>query len=118
MAENSLRLIEECDIVMGHIFPFSPKKGTPAALMPQVPPAIVRERARRLRDACAGRRAAWLQGLVGTRQKVLVEKDGHGHAENFAPVKLRQSPSRRNDGEVAEVVVTAIENGTLIGAPS
>jgi threonylcarbamoyladenosine tRNA methylthiotransferase MtaB len=117
MAEMSLRLVAECDIVMGHIFPFSPKKGTPAALMPQVPPPVVRERARRLRDACAGRRAAWLQGLVGTRQKVLVEREGFGHAENFAPVQVRCSSKSWNDGEEVEVEVSSVENGTLIGAP-
>jgi threonylcarbamoyladenosine tRNA methylthiotransferase MtaB len=117
MADMSLRLVAECDIVMGHIFPFSPKRGTPAALMPQVPPAMIKERARRLREACAGRKAAWLQKLVGTRQKVLVEKDGRGHAENFAPVQLRHPRESWNDGEVAEVVVTAVENATLIGAP-
>ena len=89
MHENSLALVEECDIVMGHIFPFSPKKGTPAARMPLVAPPVVKERARRLREACARRKAAWLQGLVGTRQRVLVEKDGRGHAENFAPVHIR-----------------------------
>jgi threonylcarbamoyladenosine tRNA methylthiotransferase MtaB len=88
MAENTLRLVDECDIVMGHIFPFSPKRGTPAARMPQVPPAIAREGARRLREACARRRAAWLEGLVGTTQRVLMEKDGKGHAENFAPVQI------------------------------
>jgi threonylcarbamoyladenosine tRNA methylthiotransferase MtaB len=88
MAENTLRLIDECDIVMGHIFPYSPKRGTPAARMPQVPPTIVKQRARRLREASARRRAAWLEGLVGTSQRVLVEKDGKGHAENFAPVQI------------------------------
>ena len=68
MAENSLRLIDECDIVMGHIFPFSPKRGTPAARMPQVPPADRQGSApARLREACAAQKAAWLQGLVGTR---------------------------------------------------
>ena len=112
--ENSLRLIDECDIVMGHIFPFSPKEGTPAARMPQVPPPVVKERARRLREACARRKAAWLEGLVGTRQRVLVEKDGRGHAENFAPVRIDRAP----DGETVETVVTAIEGDTLIGAPA
>ncbi len=115
MAENSLRLIEECDIVMGHIFPFSPKKGTPAARMPQVPPALVKERARRLREACAARKAAWLDGLVGTRQKMLVESDGQGHAENFAPIQLRHPSESWNDGEIVEVQTIAVENGTLIG---
>jgi threonylcarbamoyladenosine tRNA methylthiotransferase MtaB len=89
MHENSLRLIDECDIVMGHIFPFSPKQGTPAARMPQVAPPVVKERARRLREATARRREAWLQSLVGTTQRVLVEReDGFGHAENFAPVRV------------------------------
>jgi threonylcarbamoyladenosine tRNA methylthiotransferase MtaB len=96
MHENSLRLIDECDIVMGHVFPFSPKRGTPAARMPQVPPKVVKERARRLREASARRRAAWLEGLVGTRQRVLIEKYGFGHSENFAPVQLKAPPL---DGE-------------------
>lgn len=114
MAQNSLRLIDECDVVMGHIFPFSPKRGTPAALMPQVPPEIARLRARRLREACAVRKAAWLEGLVGTRQKVLVEReDGSGHCENFAPLRVSSFPV----GEIVEVEVAAVENGTLIGAP-
>jgi threonylcarbamoyladenosine tRNA methylthiotransferase MtaB len=114
MAENSLRLVADCDIVMGHIFPYSPKRGTPAARMPQVPPAIARERARRLRKACAARKAAWLKGMVGTRQKVLMEKDGFGHAENFAPVQVRHS--RESGGDVVEVMVTNLGDGTLIGA--
>jgi threonylcarbamoyladenosine tRNA methylthiotransferase MtaB len=135
MHENSLRLIDDCDIVMGHVFPFSPKRGTPAARMPQVPPAVVKERARRLREACARRRAAWLDGLVGTRQRVLREKGGRGHCENFAPVRFRHpgesrdlgslslggSPRgpgfRRGDGEVVEVTITAVEAGTLVGVP-
>jgi threonylcarbamoyladenosine tRNA methylthiotransferase MtaB len=110
MHENSLRLIDECDIVMGHIFPFSPKRGTPAARMPRVPPPIVKQRARRLREACAARKAAWLAGLVGTRQRVLVEQDGSGHAENFAPVRVRGAP-----GEIVEARMTRAEDGALIG---
>jgi threonylcarbamoyladenosine tRNA methylthiotransferase MtaB len=110
MHENSLRLIDECDIVMGHIFPFSPKRGTPAARMPQVPPAIAKERARRLREASARRRAMWLQSLVGTTQRVLVEKDGLGHAENFAPVKAAGAM-----GEIAAVKIAGVEDGMLIG---
>ena len=120
---------------MGHIFPFSPKRGTPAARMPPVAPAVVKERARRLREACARRKAAWLQGMVGTRQRVLMEKDGRGHAENFAPVRYRHpgesrdlseeghggSPRgpgfRRGDGEVVEVTIVAAEADNLVGTP-
>jgi threonylcarbamoyladenosine tRNA methylthiotransferase MtaB len=145
MHENSLRLIDECDVVMGHIFPFSPKRGTPAARMPQVAPAVVKERARRLREACAARKAAWLQSLVGTPQRVLIEKDGFGHAENFAPVQLAPTRSSRaksrgagddsvqapldklgtnealdklGTNEVLEVTITAADGHTLLGMPA
>jgi threonylcarbamoyladenosine tRNA methylthiotransferase MtaB len=118
MHENSLRLIDECDIVMGHIFPFSPKQGTPAARMPQVPSAVVKERARRLREACARRKATWLEGLVGTLQRVLVERGGAGHAENFAPVRLRRSGESGNDGDVVDVRIVGVDGDTLIGIPA
>jgi len=114
MHENSLRLIDECDIVMGHVFPFSPKNGTPAARMPQVPPPVVKARARRLREATARRKAAWLEGLVGTSQRVLIEKDGRGHAENFAPVHIDAGA----DGTIVEARIVAAENGTLTGVPA
>jgi threonylcarbamoyladenosine tRNA methylthiotransferase MtaB len=120
MHENSLRLVDECDIVMGHIFPYSPKRGTPAARMPQVPAPAVKERARRLREACGQRRMAWLRRMVGTRQRLLVEKDGRGHAENFAAVRLaRARPTAPEaDGEIVEVVIAGVENDTLVGAPA
>ncbi len=89
MAANSLALIDDCDVVFGHIFPFSPRAGTPAARMPQVPSAVARERAARLRERSAQRKAAWLANLVGSEQSVLVERDGvSGHAENFARVRF------------------------------
>jgi threonylcarbamoyladenosine tRNA methylthiotransferase MtaB len=143
MHANSLALIDECDIVMGHIFPYSPKAGTPAARMPQVAPQVVKERARRLREAAALRREAWLEGLVGTRQRVLMERGGMGHTEAFAPVRLRdlvqvqktrssraQSRGGGSDsvqrpttslgtngvGEIVDVLISSVENGTLIGA--
>ena len=116
MHENSLRLIDECDIVMGHIFPYSPKKGTPAARMPQVHPKDVKARAKRLREATARRRSGWLKDLVGTRQKVLIEReDGSGHAENFAPVRLSTGEAKAPVGAIVEVAVTNIENEELIG---
>ena len=116
MHENSLRLIDECDIVMGHIFPYSPKKGTPAARMPQVHPKDVKARAKRLREATARRRSGWLKDLVGTRQRVLIEReDGIGHAENFAPVRLSAGGAKAPVGAIVEVAVTNIENDELIG---
>jgi threonylcarbamoyladenosine tRNA methylthiotransferase MtaB len=112
MAENSRTLIDDCDIVMGHIFPFSPRRGTPAARMPRVDPLVAKERARRLREASARRRADWLQGLIGSRQKVLVEReDGFGHGESFAPVRLAGAAV----GEVTTGLIRSVEDGVLIG---
>jgi len=117
MAANSLRLIDDCDIVMGHIFPFSPRQDTPAARMPQVPPPVAKERARRLREASSRRKMAWLQSLVGTEQKVLVEReDGRGHAENFAPVQIRHSCEGGNNvGRIVAARITGLDWDTLIG---
>ena len=114
MHENSLRLIDECDIVMGHIFPYSPKSGTPAARMPQVAAATIKARARALRAATARRKASWLKSLTGTRQRVLVEKNGMGHAENFAPIRLDGLGSGR---AITDVHVTTDEKQQLIGTP-
>ncbi|HEX6740955.1 MAG TPA: tRNA (N(6)-L-threonylcarbamoyladenosine(37)-C(2))-methylthiotransferase MtaB [Sphingomicrobium sp.] len=88
MARNSLKLLEDCDIVAAHIFPFSPRPGTPAARMPQLPREVVKARAARLREAAAARRMRWLDSLAGSVQPVLVENGGKGHADNFAPVRL------------------------------
>jgi len=113
MAENSLRLVDECDIVLGHIFPFSPKRGTPAARMPLVPPTVVKERARRLREATSRRKTTWLQALVGARLQLLVEReDGSGHAENFAPVRVHGGAA---PGSLVMIEATGFEGGTLVG---
>ena len=112
MFENSLALVSDCRIVHGHIFPYSPRTGTPAARMPQVDRATIKARAARLRAACEARRADWLASLVGTRQSVLVERSGlSGHAENFAPVRFAtpQTPSA-----ILHATITGLENGALI----
>ncbi len=115
MAANSLALIDECDIVMGHIFPYSPRAGTPAAKMPQVKGDAIKARARLLREATARRRANWLEALVGTEQRVLVERaDGRGHAENFAEVHL---PAGQPIGRVVPARITAFSQDMLIGEP-
>ncbi|MBB4641708.1 tRNA (N(6)-L-threonylcarbamoyladenosine(37)-C(2))-methylthiotransferase MtaB [Rhizorhapis suberifaciens] len=112
MFVNSLRLVGECDVVYGHIFPYSPRAGTPAARMPQQPPATIRDRAARLRAACEARQHKWLRSLIGTQQKVLIERDRlSGHAGNFAPVRL---PSPVNAGEIVEATIIGLEKNRLI----
>jgi threonylcarbamoyladenosine tRNA methylthiotransferase MtaB len=88
MALNSLKLLDDCDIVTAHVFPFSPRPNTPAARMPQLPRDEVKARAAGLREAAAARRSRWLDDLVGTTQSVLIENSGKGHSDNFAPVLI------------------------------
>jgi len=88
MALNSLKLLEDCDIITAHVFPFSPRPDTPAARMPTVPHPVVKARAARLREAAAERRSRWLDSLVGSTQPVLIEGHGIGHTDNFAPIAL------------------------------
>ena len=88
MALNTLKLLDDCDVVAAHIFPFSPRLQTPAARMPQLPRELVKARAARLRAAAATRRQSWLDRMAGTTHPVLIENNGKGHTDNFAPVAI------------------------------
>ena len=88
MALNSLKLLDDCDVVSAHVFPFSPRPETPAARMPQLAHELVKTRAARLRQAAAERRSRWLDSLVGSTQPVLIEGPGVGHTDSFAPVAI------------------------------
>ena len=111
MALNSLKLLDDCDIIAAHIFPFSPRPNTSAARMPALPREVVKSRAARLREAAADRRSRWLDSLVGTRQRVLVENGGKGHADNFAPVAVPGA----DKGEVLAVRIMGRDGGNLMG---
>lgn len=84
--ENSLRLVEECGLTFLHVFPFSPHPQTPASKMPQVPGAVVKERARRLRAAGAEALSRFLDGRVGSVAEVLFEKPGYGRTPHAVGV--------------------------------
>ena len=122
-ASNTLALLDDCDIVLGHVFPYSARAGTPAARMPQHDAATIRARAARLRDAAGARRSAWLETLVGSEQSVLVERlDGRGHAGNYAPIRLASGAApwgtvtnRVRRGDVATMRVTHVADGMLVG---
>ncbi len=104
---DNLSIIRELDIVHGHIFPFSPRPGTPAARMPQLDRALIKTRAAELRAAVAKVRARWLASLVGETHPVLAERDGSGYTPNYARVAL---PSSAEAGEIVDVT---IEEGLL-----
>jgi threonylcarbamoyladenosine tRNA methylthiotransferase MtaB len=120
MFDNSLSLLDACDIVLAHIFPFSPREGTPAAKMPQLQRPVIKERADRLRARAEERRTAWLDAMVGTRQNVLIELDGQtGHADNFAKVALEQPLASGNmRGHMVQVQMLRRDGDRLIGVPA
>lgn len=115
MFENSLRLIDDCDIVFGHIFPYSARTGTPAARMPQLPVPVRKARAAQLRGAATRKLAAHLAAQQGREIDVLVEKDGHtGHAADFTPAALDQSAL---PGSIVRARVTGAEASRLLATP-
>jgi threonylcarbamoyladenosine tRNA methylthiotransferase MtaB len=109
--QANLSIIEELDIVHGHIFPYSPRPGTPAARMPQLERSVVKARAAELREAVKARRAAWLKSLVGETLPVLAERDGTGYAPNYARV---QCPADATPGEIIALTPQSLEGGMLV----
>jgi threonylcarbamoyladenosine tRNA methylthiotransferase MtaB len=85
---RSRELVDACGLTQLHVFPFSPRPGTPAARMPQLDRTVIKERAARLRETGEAALAAHLGAEVGTRRRVLTERGGVGHTEQFLTVKL------------------------------
>ena len=108
---DNLSIIAELNVVHGHIFPYSRRPGTPAALMPQVDGLTIKARAAELRAAVAGQRATWLAAHLGQPLSVLAERDGTGHAPSFARVQL---PPAAPAGTVVTVTPTRIIEGLLV----
>ena len=111
MFDQSLALIDECDLTFLHVFPFSPREGTPAAKMPQLAKEIVRERAKRLRARGEERLKLFLANQVGKQHAVLIEKSHLGRAENFAPVRF-SSPQKQ--GTIVSTMIAGIDGQDLI----
>jgi threonylcarbamoyladenosine tRNA methylthiotransferase MtaB len=88
MFANTLDAVEELGLTYLHVFPYSPRPGTPAARMPQVPGPVRQERAARLRAAGLRARARYFAGRVGTTAEVLVEKQDTGRCAWYAPISL------------------------------
>ncbi|PRD44416.1 tRNA (N(6)-L-threonylcarbamoyladenosine(37)-C(2))-methylthiotransferase MtaB [Phyllobacterium phragmitis] len=114
MFENSLRIVEECGLTHLHVFPFSPREGTPAARMPQVARQIVKERAARLRTEGDRAYAAHLIKLQGTMQKILVEREGIGRTEGFTLAALDGG----EPGSIVERRIAGHDGDKLIAIPA
>ena len=101
MFQNSLALIEDCDIIAAHVFPYSPRERTPAARMPQIDRREIKDRAARLREHAGAYRGQWLTAQVGTLQPCLIENRGKGHSDAFAPIAV--DGARRGDYGMARI---------------
>ncbi|MBZ9696009.1 MULTISPECIES: tRNA (N(6)-L-threonylcarbamoyladenosine(37)-C(2))-methylthiotransferase MtaB [unclassified Mesorhizobium] len=113
MFENSLEIVEECGLTHLHVFPFSPREGTPAARMPQVRRELVKQRAARLRAAGEAAYQRHLSSLAGSRQSVLIERDGLGRTEGFTLAALGTGAP----GEIVEADITGHDGIRLIATP-
>ena len=109
MALNTLQLLDDCDIIAAHVFPFSPRPSTPAERMPQLARELVKARAARLRAAASERRSRWLDGLKGSTQPTLIENNGKGHSDSFAPIAIDGATR----GQTGQAHVTGREGDQL-----
>lgn len=104
---------EEAGLAFLHVFPFSARPGTPAARMPQLPAAVVAERARRLRETATDLLRRHLAGEVGRQRQILVEAGGRGHTEHFTPVRLARPVAR---GSLTALRIAGHDGARLIAA--
>ncbi len=113
MFENSLQLIADCGLTFLHVFPFSPRQGTPAARMKQLDRALIKQRAARLRASGENALQATLAGEIGKTRAVLVEKPGFGRTEHFIPVAITTGAP----GDIVPAQIAAIDGKTLVAEP-
>lgn len=110
MFENSLKLVTDCDLTFLHVFPYSPRKGTPAARMPQVKGPVVRDRAARLRALGDGQLARHLTAQVGRAHRVLLESARMGRTEQFTEVSF---DSDQPEGQIVTATIKATKDDRL-----
>jgi len=110
MFQNTLNIVEECDLTFLHVFPYSERPGTPAAKMPQVAPEVRKERAARLRAKGEEQLVRFMSFHVKQERHVIVEKDNMGHTEHFAPVRLDRN---LEPGSLVKVNTVSVGDGYL-----
>ena len=113
MFSHSLDLVDECGLTQLHVFPFSPRPGTPAARMPQIDRSIVKDRARRLREKGEAALRRCLDREIGARRRVLAEAHGLARTEQFMPVRLSAPVT---PGVILDVTLTGHDGRQLLVA--
>ena len=112
--ENSARLVEECGLSFLHVFPYSPRPGTPAARMPQLTKAVVKARAARLRDVGAAALERHLRKYDGQTVEALVERGNSARLPDFTPVQFESDPGEA--GRPVRARIVRQDGKQLIGA--
>jgi len=121
MFENSLKMVEECDLTWLHVFPYSEREGTPAAKMPGVLKAVRKERAAALRALGEQQVAKLMQASIGKTANVLIERatnDGllTGHSEQFIPVAMKAGGNASQlVGSIVPAILTDIDGSAMTG---
>jgi threonylcarbamoyladenosine tRNA methylthiotransferase MtaB len=118
MFESTAALVAEARLTFLHVFPFSPRPGTPAARMPQVDKTVRKERAARLRVMGEASLDAFLRAQLGQRRRALIERRGAGHTDHFAPVRLAPDAPTLPAGAIAELAIAELQGGVLVGTPA
>jgi threonylcarbamoyladenosine tRNA methylthiotransferase MtaB len=113
MFASSLDLVDACGLTHLHVFPFSPRPGTPAARMPQIKREVIKDRARRLREKGEAALRRHLEAQVGARRQVLVESPELGRTEHFTRARLT---TPMEPGMILDVTVTGHDGGQLLTA--
>ncbi len=113
--EETLAFVRDHALPYLHVFPYSERPGTPAARMPALPVVVRRERARRLREAGQAAAAAFHASLVGREISALLEADGRGHSEHFAPVRALSGTVPDTLGEPGQVVRAIVRGSDAAG---
>ncbi|MEW6437055.1 MAG: tRNA (N(6)-L-threonylcarbamoyladenosine(37)-C(2))-methylthiotransferase MtaB [Pseudomonadota bacterium] len=109
MFAETLALVEDCGLTHLHVFPFSPRPGTPAALMPQLSPDVIATRAKHLRRTGEAALTRHLDAQIGRRLTVLTERGGIARTEDFSKVRVGEVPA----GRLTQVAITGHDGKTL-----
>jgi threonylcarbamoyladenosine tRNA methylthiotransferase MtaB len=117
MFENSLKIVDECGLDHLHVFPFSPREGTPAGAHAATAAGdVIKDRAKRLREAADAAWARHMQRLVGTQQTILFERGALGRAADFSLVEVAGTTAA--PGDIVPVFIDGHDNSKLTAKPA
>ncbi len=112
MFHNTIKLVEECNISFLHVFPFSPREGTPASRMPQLNREIIKKRAKILRELGNEQILKYYNKLENTEINLIVESESRGRSDGFAKVNLNRD---YGNGNLIKMLVTGSDSSGLSG---